>query len=76
LANAVGLQLVETIYDSHQLQFFGSELYKQGISLVEFSTGKHANIFTASQMKRFQQTSEMLNANRNGDFACFYLKKL
>ncbi len=75
LANAVGLNVVDILYDSHQLQFFGSELYQQDISLIEFSTGKHANIFTASQMKKFQQTSEMLNANQNGDFACFYLKK-
>jgi hypothetical protein len=75
LAGQSGLQLKETIYDSLQFQFYGSELYKRNMTLVDYDKGLHKDVFTKKQMRSFRAEAKRLNQINDGDWACFYLYK-
>jgi 2-polyprenyl-3-methyl-5-hydroxy-6-metoxy-1,4-benzoquinol methylase len=72
LCQQSGFTLDDVIYDSWSLQFYGSELYKKGIPL---RADKEKEIFTPQQMDAFQHQARELNEKKEGDSACFYLKK-
>jgi SAM-dependent methyltransferase len=77
LANAAGLRLVDVEYDSDILQFVGSEQYLRGIPLRSprsFLDHPEASIFSKNDIQGFQQRAKELNAARDGDQACFFLK--
>lgn len=76
LAEKTGLVLERVEYDSKAFQFWGSEQSKLGIPL--FSDESHAvkkGVFSNQQIAHWERQSEELNAKRDGDQACFYLRK-
>lgn len=77
VAAASGFAVDEVTYDSSRSQFVGSELYLRGITFQEQSlhhAGKAKALFSATQWDDFEREAERLNALRDGDTACFYLK--
>jgi SAM-dependent methyltransferase len=70
LLEGTGLYINEIVYDSTPFQFTGSEKYLRNLPL--FSPD---NIFSKSEMKKFKNEAKKLNMNKQGDTACFYLKK-
>jgi len=72
LAEQAGLKFTGVTYDSWNLQFYGSELYKRNIPL---RANKENEVFSGQQMEQFTTESHQLNAKKQGDQACFYLTK-
>ena len=75
LAGVTGLELKETIYDSDKIQFYGSELYKRNLTLVDYDKRMHKDVFSKKQMHEFKAEVKKLNKQKEGDWACFYLYK-
>ena len=75
LAAQSGLSLKETIYDSNQFQFYGSELYRRNLTLDDYNKGLHPDLFTKTQMRNFRAEANRLNKINDGDWACFYFFK-
>lgn len=78
LADQTGFKLERVIYDSFDFQFWGSELYKKNIGLVD-ATQRYVHpseFFTEQELAGFQSASEKLNMEKKGDQAIFYLKKI
>lgn len=71
LCEAAGLRIEEIVYDSSSLQFTGSEKYLRGIPLSSTT-----EIFSRRQIKKYDREAKRLNKEKDGDAACFYLKKL
>ncbi len=80
LAEKAGFRLAETVYDSIDFQFWGSEMYKKGIALTDSRSPwihpKNDALFPAEQMQQYREKSLELNRQGKGDQACFYLEKL
>jgi SAM-dependent methyltransferase len=74
LANKVGFEIVNVIYDSTEFQFWVSEQYLRDIPLKEKSNTKNS-IFSAEEIEAFKTEAEKLNSEKQGDQACFYLYK-
>jgi SAM-dependent methyltransferase len=77
LTNLADLVIENIIYDSTNFQFWGSELYKKNISLVDPNSKKYINpklFFTKSKLKEFSAHANDLNLNKLGDQAIFYIK--
>ena len=70
LLENTGLYLDEVIFDSGAHQFIMSEKYKRGLTLFAPD-----NYFTKKEIKRFDKEAKNLNMNKQGDTACFYIKK-
>lgn len=73
------LKLQEVIFDSYELQFWGSEQYKKDIPLNagnSYSKSPENSIFTPEEMEEFKVRSKMLNKENLGDQAIFILKKV
>jgi SAM-dependent methyltransferase len=78
LAREVGLELKDVVYDSDELQFYGSELLKDGLiknvrDYKEYMKEHSETAFTRAQMRAWKKESERLNGIKKGDQACFYL---
>lgn len=71
LVQRAGLALQETQFDSDRFQIVGSEKIKQGQS---FNTDAR-NLFSRRQLQRFDQQARQLNADHQGDQACFWLQR-
>jgi SAM-dependent methyltransferase len=79
LAQQSGFRITDVIYDSSAFQFWGSELYKQDIALVDQETKKYRrpeDFFSEKVLAEYEQEAELLNENKQGDQAVFYLKKI
>lgn len=74
LADEVGFQIVDIIYDSTEFQFWVSELYMKDIPLQEGWSTKNS-IFSTEEIRAFRTEAKKLNQERQGDQACFYLYK-
>ena len=72
LAERTQLEVARVLFDSHELQFYGSEMYKRGIPL---SSGEPHRLFSRKEFNYFTRWSEKLNAEGKGDAACFLLTK-
>ena len=70
LAERSGLHLRQTVYDGNTLQFYGSELYRQGVTL-RGTQPRH--YFTRNQMRVFARRARECNAAGRGGRAAFYL---
>lgn len=70
LAEQSGLILTGVEYDSTELQFTGSELYRRDIPLVE---GRDR--FSSEEIRRYRRWAEALNQKHRGDQAAFYFRK-
>ncbi|MGB5287624.1 MAG: hypothetical protein WBN42_03990, partial [Ignavibacteriaceae bacterium] len=65
--------------DSTSMQFWASEQYQKGISLIDprsYSVNPEKSIFTKSQIKKFVREAEKLNDEENGDIICLILKRV
>lgn len=79
LASKSKLVVEKIIYDSESFQFIGSEFYKRDIPMppdLKTYTSTLDGIFTKEQVKAFKIRATELNKEKQGDQACFYLKKV
>lgn len=72
LANQVGFQVIEVVFDSNALQFIGSELFSRNISMMDNAS---KSIFSKEEIADFNAKAIQLNKEKDGDQACFYLYK-
>jgi hypothetical protein len=66
------------VRDSNAFQFWGSEQCAAGIPLMapnSYAVNPAASMFSPSDIERFQQQAELLNAEGRGDQAAFYFEK-
>jgi SAM-dependent methyltransferase len=78
LAQKNNFDLEKIIFDSTAFQFWGSEQYEKGIPLHDpksYAVNKHTDLFTKSQIKKWEKQATELNENGEGDQACFYLRR-
>jgi SAM-dependent methyltransferase len=79
LANKTGFELVNILYDSNYYQFLGSEQYAADIpmrSKKSYYENPNNSIFSKQQIEEFKIKAVELNEQKQGDAACFYLKKI
>lgn len=65
-------------FDSTAFQFWGSEQYERGVSLVDkssYAVAPALSAFTEADIQRFEAESKALNANGRGDQAIFLFQK-
>lgn len=70
LAAKNGFKVQQVIYDSSELQFSGSELYRRGIPLHSVD---RAIYFSSLEIEKFRKNADELNARGLGDAAAFTL---
>lgn len=78
LAQTAGFSMAQVDNDSTAFQFWGSEQYRQGIPLMDdrsYLKDKQTALFTPDQIADFEARARALNAQQQGDAACFYLYK-
>jgi len=78
LAEMSGFEIEDIVYDSTEFQFWGSEHYKNGISLIDPRSKvllKGGRALKSKEMKKYRKKASELNAKQEGDSACFYLYK-
>ena len=76
LVKRSGLIIQSVVFDSTELQFWGSEQYIKGIPYEaenSYLVNPKRSIFTARKIKKFRKMAKELNMNRQGDQATFYL---
>lgn len=77
MADGASLVIERTFYDSHALQFWGSEQYRRGIPLRapgSYAEDPNRSPFTADQIESWENESRRLNALQRGDAAGFVLR--
>jgi SAM-dependent methyltransferase len=70
LAENAGMQIDEIVFDSSAFQFTGSEKYLRNLPYTAPD-----NIFSKKELRQFIKEAKRLNLHKEGDAACFYLKK-
>jgi hypothetical protein len=70
-AESAGLQIVQTVFDSNEFQFSGSELYRRDLSLLDVRSGGQ---FSSKCLRGFRTHADTLNREQNGDQAAFFLR--
>ena len=70
LLNETDLKTDDIVFDSGPLQFIRSEKYLRGLTM-----SAPDDMFTKEEMERFGEEAKKLNQNKQGDMACFYIKK-
>lgn len=75
LAEWHGLRVFDTVYDSEDFQFTGSELCRKGVPIDDHRDYIRENPFDPATLKRFRERTEKLNREGRGDMACFYLER-
>lgn len=78
LAKEAGFTLTDTVYDSSESQFWGSEQYIKDIPLKDtrsYGVNPKQSIFTEKEILDFRAKAVALNKKNEGDMACFYLYK-
>ena len=78
MAKEVGFTVTDVVYDSNSMQFWGSELYKKDIPLINEITKEFMNPYdflSPDEIASFEQSAKELNKNNKGDQAIFYLQK-
>ncbi|HWR73793.1 MAG TPA: class I SAM-dependent methyltransferase [Nitrospirota bacterium] len=73
LARETGFRVEKVVYDSTNVQFYGSELYRMDLPLVHLLSN---TVFSKDQMRKWEKEAETLNRQQRGDQAAFYLRKL
>jgi SAM-dependent methyltransferase len=76
LAEKGGLSVKDIVFDSDAFQFWGSEQYVKGITLLSersFARNPGRSVFSQMDIKTYAQRAEKLNAANDGDQAAFYL---
>jgi hypothetical protein len=70
------MRIVQVLHDSGGMQFWGSELYRRGLPLVDPESGRMRRSEEEFGRKRklaYRAQARRLNAAGQGDQACFYL---
>ncbi|MDP3789236.1 MAG: class I SAM-dependent methyltransferase [Candidatus Omnitrophota bacterium] len=78
LSSRTGFFIKETVYDSTDFQFWGSEQYSRDITLTDMKSYMvdHSNsIFSEADILNFKARADELNKKKDGDHAAFYLYK-
>ena len=78
LQNKTGFKNMKIVFDSNELQFWGSEQYIRDIPLRDpqsYAESPLKSLFTDEQIDSFRKQAQILNAKYDGDMACFYLYK-
>jgi 2-polyprenyl-3-methyl-5-hydroxy-6-metoxy-1,4-benzoquinol methylase len=78
IAEAAGLSISEIVYDSTLLQFIVSEQYARNVSQADERSYTHSPFrsgLSLSEIGSFRRRALQLNENKEGDSACFYLRK-
>jgi len=79
LARQSGYKIEKFVYDSTDIQFYLSELYKNGIPYTATKFGSKnpmkdfRHIVSKKDMRKFKTLSKELNKLKEGDLATFYL---
>lgn len=79
MAKEVGFTVTDVVYDSNSMQFWGSELYKKDIPLINDITKEFMDPYdflSPDEIDSFEQSAKELNKNNKGDQAIFYLQKI
>lgn len=72
LSNQVGFQVKDIVFDSTEIQLWGSEKYLRDIPFRE--DNENFNL-SEEDLISFKAQADELNKNNDGDQACFYLYK-
>jgi len=78
LAANTGYQITNVVFDSFEMQFWGSIQYQKNIPLMDqmsYLKNKKNSIFSEKEIKGFKNRSKQLNKDQQGDAAGFYLRK-
>jgi len=73
-ADLAGLTIAKTVYDSSAFQFWGSELYRRNIPLVE-GKKRLRDHFSPAELAAFSRQAKELNRAGTGDQAAFILRR-
>jgi SAM-dependent methyltransferase len=74
LAARESLDIREVVYDSTELQFWGSERYERGQPLLDAAGGTAKPLdLTPARRRELRRRAAALNASEQGDEAAFYL---
>lgn len=78
LAEQVGFTVVKVTFDSNEMQFWGSEQYKNDVPLASessFLNGIEKSMFKREDIERYSKLADELNRSGQGDQAAFFLKR-
>ncbi len=78
LARDAGFEVAKVVFDSDDLQFWGSEQYARGVPMFDSNwrvREPRPELFTAAQLKDFRERARRLNETGEGDSAAFYLRR-
>ncbi|MBC8472001.1 MAG: class I SAM-dependent methyltransferase [Planctomycetes bacterium] len=80
LADKTNFKVADVVYDSKSVQFWGSELYEKQIEVKKrhsfySNIKKRQSFFSKKELQKYEQKAKELNAQKDGDQACFYLYK-
>jgi len=76
LVDEAGYTLVRQWRDSTGFQFWGSELYRRGLTLAGPGTPAHdGGLFSAEELQEFEARAAELNAAERGDQGCFLFRR-
>ncbi len=78
LAKKTNLYLENIIYDSTAEQFWGSEQYEKNIPLISdrsYAINPTNSIFSKADIRGFRTKAKIMNLEKRGDSAIFYLRK-
>jgi hypothetical protein len=79
LAARARFAVSRVFFDSHALQFWGSEQYRRGIPLRDprsYGENPNTDLFTAGEIRAFERRARHLNRQHNGDSAGFVLRPI
>lgn len=74
-AEQAGFSVFDTVHDSLDFQFWGSELIRLGVPL-ETGMGRLPDYFSKQRRLEFSRHAEELNQKRLGDQAIFFLRRI
>lgn len=77
MAEEAGLEIIYTLYDSTDFQFWASELYKQNKPLIgddKQCLKSPKGLFPKDKIKEFKKRATLLNKEQRGDQAAFFLR--
>jgi SAM-dependent methyltransferase len=74
-----GFEIADILFDSTGFQFWGSEQYEKNIWLTaenSYSVNPGKSLFSSGDIARFELRAQELNAQKDGDQVCFFLRKV
>jgi SAM-dependent methyltransferase len=78
LAKGAGLSVYDVVYDSNELQFWGSEQYRKDIPMespLSYKYAPDASHFSKKDIALFKMKADELNRQGLGDMAAFYMRR-